>query len=128
MSLHACCAQAHCESSRVLCPGLLDRKWIDQRDRINASKRDNEEVYAAGSAIDSSLKQLAERRTDIFGYGVEERKIGEKVRGRGWGKEWGRGGRGAGQDAGKLVKFASRVKQTPYSSALSFMCHSMFHV
>ena len=42
-------------------------------------KREQEEVFAAGSAIDSSLKQLAERRTDIFGYGTEEKKIGEKV-------------------------------------------------
>ena len=60
-------------------PGLLDRKWIEQRDRTIMEKREQEEVFAAGSAIDSSLKQLAERRTDIFGYGTEEKKIGEKV-------------------------------------------------
>ena len=42
-------------------------------------KREQEEVFAAGSAIDSSLKQLAERRTDIFGYGTEEKQIGQKV-------------------------------------------------
>lgn len=32
-----------------------------------------------GSAIDASLKQLAERRTDIFGVGDEETAIGKKI-------------------------------------------------
>ena len=36
-------------------------------------------MYAAGSSIESSLKQLAERRTDIFGAGMEETVIGKKV-------------------------------------------------
>jgi len=31
-----------------------------------------------GVAIDESLKQLAERRSDIFGTGVEETPIGKK--------------------------------------------------
>jgi len=34
---------------------------------------------AAGSAIEASLKQLAERRTDIFGVGDEETAIGKKI-------------------------------------------------
>ena len=38
-------------------------------------------MYAHGSAIESSLKGLAERRTDIFGAGNVEMRIGEKVRG-----------------------------------------------
>lgn len=33
----------------------------------------------AGSAIEASLKQLAERRTDIFGVGDEETAIGKKI-------------------------------------------------
>lgn len=33
----------------------------------------------AGAAIEASLKQLAERRTDIFGVGVEETAIGKKI-------------------------------------------------
>jgi splicing factor 3A subunit 1 len=37
-------------------------------------------VYAAGSSIDTTLKKLAERRTDIFGSGAEETQIGKKVR------------------------------------------------
>lgn len=32
-----------------------------------------------GSAIEASLKQLAERRTDIFGVGDEETAIGKKI-------------------------------------------------
>ncbi len=34
-------------------------------------------MYAPGLDIESSLKQLAERRTDIFG--VEETAIGKKI-------------------------------------------------
>lgn len=37
------------------------------------------QVYAAGTAIEASLKQLAERRTDIFGVGDEETVIGKKL-------------------------------------------------
>ena len=36
-------------------------------------------VFAAGTAIEASLKQLAERRTDIFGVGDEETVIGKKL-------------------------------------------------
>jgi hypothetical protein len=36
-------------------------------------------IYSlTGSSIDESLKQLAERRSDIFGTGVEETAIGKK--------------------------------------------------
>ncbi|WAR28888.1 SF3A1-like protein [Mya arenaria] len=42
-------------------------------------RADQEEVYAAGSSIESSLKHLAERRTDIFGAGTEEAGIGKKL-------------------------------------------------
>lgn len=64
--------------------GLLDPKWIEQRDRAIQERREQEEVYAPGSAIGSSLKQLAERRTDIFGLGIEETQIGKKVRLESW--------------------------------------------
>lgn len=37
------------------------------------------QVYAVGTAIEASLKQLAERRTDIFGVGDEETVIGKKL-------------------------------------------------
>lgn len=59
--------------------GLLDPKWIQERQRAMNEKKEQEEVYAPGVSIESSLKQLAERRTDIFGVGVEETQIGKKV-------------------------------------------------
>ncbi|XP_035224925.1 splicing factor 3A subunit 1-like isoform X2 [Stegodyphus dumicola] len=59
--------------------GLLDPRWVEQRDRAVQEKMTQEEVYAQGTAIESSLKQFAERRTDIFGSGVEETAIGKKI-------------------------------------------------
>uniref|UniRef100_A0A8D2ZSL5 Splicing factor 3A subunit 1 n=1 Tax=Scophthalmus maximus TaxID=52904 RepID=A0A8D2ZSL5_SCOMX len=57
--------------------GLLDPRWLEQRDRIIKDRQTEDEVYAPGLDIESSLKQLAERRTDIFG--VEETAIGKKI-------------------------------------------------
>ncbi|VEL10655.1 unnamed protein product [Protopolystoma xenopodis] len=59
--------------------GLLNPKWIEQRDREIREKRETDQVYASGGLIESSLKQLAERRTDIFGVGVDETAIGRKL-------------------------------------------------
>ncbi|XP_066995225.1 splicing factor 3A subunit 1 [Anabrus simplex] len=59
--------------------GLLDPRWVEQRDRQIQDKMNQETVYAPGSAIEASLKQLAERRTDIFGVGDEETAIGKKI-------------------------------------------------
>lgn len=59
--------------------GLLDPRWVEQRDKHTTEKLAQENVYAAGSAIEASLKQLAERRTDIFGVGDEETVIGKKL-------------------------------------------------
>lgn len=58
--------------------GLLDPRWVEQRDK-HLEKVAQENVYAPGSAIEASLKQLAERRTDIFGVGDEEAAIGKKL-------------------------------------------------
>ena len=57
--------------------GLLDPRWLEQRDRIIRDRQTEDEVFAPGLDIESSLKQLAERRTDIFG--VEETAIGKKI-------------------------------------------------
>ncbi|NP_001135217.1 splicing factor 3A subunit 1 isoform X1 [Salmo salar] len=57
--------------------GLLDPRWLEQRDRGIRERQIEDEVYAPGMDIESSLKQLAERRTDIFG--VEETAIGKKI-------------------------------------------------
>lgn len=59
--------------------GLLDPKWAEQREREIAEKREQDQVYATGSLIESSLKQLAKRRTDIFGVGSEETQIGKTL-------------------------------------------------
>uniref|UniRef100_A0A182TYT8 SURP motif domain-containing protein n=1 Tax=Anopheles melas TaxID=34690 RepID=A0A182TYT8_9DIPT len=58
--------------------GLLDPRWVEQRDK-HIEKVAQENVYAPGAAIEASLKQLAERRTDIFGVGDEEAAIGKKL-------------------------------------------------
>ncbi|XP_068622459.1 splicing factor 3A subunit 1 [Battus philenor] len=59
--------------------GLLDPRWLEQRDRAAAERTDRDEALAPGAAIEASLKQLAERRTDIFGVGDEETAIGKKI-------------------------------------------------
>ncbi|XP_059611337.1 splicing factor 3A subunit 1 [Phlebotomus argentipes] len=59
--------------------GLLDPRWVEQRDKHTVEKLTQDNVYAAGTAIEASLKQLAERRTDIFGIGDEETMIGKKL-------------------------------------------------
>ncbi|KAJ2947293.1 hypothetical protein O0L34_g17009 [Tuta absoluta] len=59
--------------------GLLDPRWLEQRDRAAADRGDRDEALAPGAAIEASLKQLAERRTDIFGVGDEETAIGKKI-------------------------------------------------
>lgn len=58
---------------------MLDPKWIEERNRQIQEKTEQEDVIAPGSSIESSLKHLAERRTDIFGAGTEEAGIGKKV-------------------------------------------------
>ncbi|XP_014252528.1 splicing factor 3A subunit 1 [Cimex lectularius] len=59
--------------------GLLDPRWVEQRDKHIQDRINQDTVYAGGSAIEASLKQLAERRTDIFGVGDEETAIGKKI-------------------------------------------------
>ncbi|XP_055331495.1 splicing factor 3A subunit 1-like [Paramacrobiotus metropolitanus] len=58
---------------------LLDPEFLQQRDRQLQDKQQQELVYAPGTAIGESLRQLAERRTDIFGSGAEETSIGRKI-------------------------------------------------
>lgn len=59
--------------------GLLDPRWVEQRDRHQGERVQQGQVFAHGSAIEASLKLLAERRTDIFGVGDEETAIGKKI-------------------------------------------------
>jgi len=62
--------------------GLLDPRWVEERDKHITAKAAEEVVFAPGQSIESSLKSLAERRTDIFGVGEEaaqETAIGMKM-------------------------------------------------
>merc|ERR1711881_553587 len=62
--------------------GLLDPRWVEERDKQITARAHEDQVYAPGQAIESSLKHLAERRTDIFGVGEEaaqEAAIGKKM-------------------------------------------------
>ena len=59
--------------------GLLDPRWVEQREKAMQEKLQQEEVFAPGVSIESSLKQMAERRTDIFGVGIDETEIGKKI-------------------------------------------------
>ena len=62
--------------------GLLDPRWVEERDKQITARAIEDQVYAPGQAIENSLKHLAERRTDIFGVGeaaAEEAAIGKKM-------------------------------------------------
>ncbi|XP_040583931.1 splicing factor 3A subunit 1 [Lepeophtheirus salmonis] len=62
--------------------GLLDPRWVEERDKQLSAKASEEQVFAPGQSIENSLKHLAERRTDIFGVGEEasqETAIGKKI-------------------------------------------------
>ncbi|KAL5269193.1 hypothetical protein ACHWQZ_G002874 [Mnemiopsis leidyi] len=58
---------------------LLDPRWREQRDRALEERKRHEDPYAPGIDVSNTLKQLAERRTDIFGKGSEETMIGKKI-------------------------------------------------
>ncbi len=57
--------------------GLQDPRYTEEKKRLIAEKKTQEEVFAEGVQIGSNLKLLAERRTDIFG--MEETFIGQKI-------------------------------------------------
>lgn len=58
---------------------LLDPRWKEQKEKAIEEKRQQEQVFAEGVHIGDTLKQLAERRSDIFGIGAEETFIGQKL-------------------------------------------------
>ncbi|CAG9809329.1 unnamed protein product [Chironomus riparius] len=58
--------------------GLLDPRWIEQRDKF-MEKTQEPSVYGSGETVIDNLKHLAERRTDIFGEGDKETVIGKKI-------------------------------------------------
>jgi len=58
---------------------LLDPRWKEQKEKAIEEKKQQEQVFAEGVHIGDTLKQLAERRSDIFGVGAEETFIGRKL-------------------------------------------------
>ncbi|RDD44977.1 Splicing factor 3A subunit 1 [Trichoplax sp. H2] len=59
--------------------GLLDPEWRSDRDRSMKERMEQLAVYAVGGDIGDHLKNLASRRTDIFGAADEETIIGKKI-------------------------------------------------
>jgi len=59
--------------------GLLDPRWVEERDKQITKQTMEDAVFAAGTSIESQLRNLAERRTDIFGPDGGETDIGRKV-------------------------------------------------
>lgn len=62
--------------------GLLDPRWVEERDKQITKVATEDQVFAPGQSISHSLKHLAERRTDIFGVGedaAKEAAIGNKM-------------------------------------------------
>ncbi|KII61419.1 Splicing factor 3A subunit 1 [Thelohanellus kitauei] len=58
---------------------LLDPKYKEQRQKYLEEKRQLDLMASTGPSIKSHLKNLAQRRSDIFGPGHEETGIGMKI-------------------------------------------------
>lgn len=58
---------------------LSDPRHLEKKDQMLQERINEEAVYASGSQIQSSLKNLAERRTDIFGMNDKETAIGRRI-------------------------------------------------
>ncbi len=62
--------------------GLLDPRWVEERDKQITARAQEDAVFATGHDITGQLKTFSERRTDIFGVGDEaaqEAAIGKKM-------------------------------------------------
>merc|ERR1712025_1185423 len=62
--------------------GLLDPRWVEERDKQITARAVEDHVFAPGQSIENTLKHFAERRTDVFGVGEEaaqEAAIGKKM-------------------------------------------------
>ncbi|UJR14059.1 hypothetical protein I4U23_001056 [Adineta vaga] len=58
---------------------LLDPIWIQRREKEMNEQQEKDQVYEPGSFVELELKKFAERRTDIFGTGIQETIIGRKI-------------------------------------------------
>merc|ERR1712241_807264 len=62
--------------------GLLDPRWVEERDKQITARAVEDHVFAPGQSIENTLKHFAERRTDVCGVGEEaaqEAAIGKKM-------------------------------------------------
>lgn len=58
---------------------LSDPRHLEKKDTALQGRLNEEQVFAAGSQIQDALKNLAERRTDIFGMDDKETDIGRRI-------------------------------------------------
>lgn len=58
---------------------LSDPKYLEKKDQMLKERMNEDAVFASGSQIQDSLKNLAERRTDIFGMNDAEAAIGQRI-------------------------------------------------
>jgi len=57
--------------------GLLDPAWVEKRKLEIAKKKDEEDYFAPNVQVAEALKNLAPKRTDIFG--IDETGVGKEV-------------------------------------------------
>eukprot|EP00795_Rhopilema_esculentum_P012737 gene12737-3463_t len=69
-------AEAMAEHMKI---NLLDPRWKELKQRAADEKRQQEQMFAEGVSVGSTLKDLAQYRPDIFGVGAEEIMIGKKA-------------------------------------------------
>lgn len=58
---------------------MSDPRYLEKKAQMLQGKIDEVDVFASGSQIQDSLKNLAERRTDIFGMSDTETAIGQRI-------------------------------------------------
>uniref|UniRef100_A0A6G1SEP6 Splicing factor 3A subunit 1 n=1 Tax=Aceria tosichella TaxID=561515 RepID=A0A6G1SEP6_9ACAR len=58
---------------------LADPRYLEKKEQMLQDKIKEDAVFASGSQIQDSLKNLAERRTDIFGMNEAEAEIGRRI-------------------------------------------------
>lgn len=58
---------------------LSDPRHLEKKDQMLQERMNEETVFASGSQIQNSLKNLAETRTDIFGASDKETAIGRRI-------------------------------------------------
>lgn len=58
---------------------LSDPRYLEKKDQMLQERMNQEDIHPTGTQIQDSLKNLAERRTDIFGMNDRETAIGRRI-------------------------------------------------